>query len=201
MMRSPNERALANAYSFSKALNDVFTRSFAGDAIATRRSGADRIPPELLAGRIFGTGGDATSLRVSQLADAVQFMQRNAGEAFAETATARLGTLRAAESDILRLAADRTVNPETGRVNPVALARFARNNAATLEQFPQLRDDLTNALTAEQLLRNVTDVNSVEAKFWPTKGRSGLFWATTKRPQEQSPLRLASPAAGDPLTL
>ena len=196
MMRSPNERALANAYSFSKALNDVFTRSFAGDAIATRRSGADRIPPELLAGRIFGTGGDATSLRVSQLADAVQFMQRNAGGAFAETATARLGTLRAAESDILRLAAERTVNPETGRVNPVALARFARNNAATLEQFPQLRDDLTNALTAEQLLRNVTDVNSVEAKFLANQGALRAVLGNDETPAGAIAIAIGEPGGG-----
>lgn len=196
MMRSPNERALANAYSFSKALNDVFTRSFAGDAIATRRSGADRIPPELLAGRIFGTGGDATSLRVSQLADAVQFMQRNAGGAFAETATARLGTLRAAESDILRLAADRAVNPETGRVNPVALARFARNNAATLEQFPQLRDDLTNALTAEQLLRNVTDVNSVEAKFLANQGALRAVLGNDETPAGAVAIAIGEPGGG-----
>ena len=196
MMRSPNERALANAYSFSKALNDVFTRSFAGDAIATRRSGADRIPPELLAGRIFGTGGDATSLRVSQLADAVQFMQRNAGEAFAETATARLGTLRAAESDILRLAAERTVNPETGRVNPVALARFARNNAATLEQFPQLRDDLTNALTAEQLLRNVTDVNSVEAKNLANQGALSAVLGNDETPAGAIAIAIGEPGGG-----
>ena len=196
MMRSPNERALANAYSFSKALNDVFTRSFAGDAIATRRSGADRIPPELLAGRIFGTGGDATSLRVSQLADAVQFMQRNAGGAFAETATARLGTLRAAESDILRLAAERTVNPETGRVNPVALARFARNNAATLEQFPQLRDDLTNALTAEQLLRNVTDVNSVEAKFLANQGALRAVLGNDETPAGAVAIAIGEPGGG-----
>ena len=196
MMRSPNERALANAYSFSKALNDVFTRSFAGDAIATRRSGADRIPPELLAGRIFGTGGDATSLRVSQLADAVQFMQRNAGGAFAETATARLGTLRAAESDILRLAAERTVNPETGRVNPVALARFARNNAATLEQFPQLRDDLTNALTAEQLLRNVTDVNSVEAKNLANQGALRAVLGNDETPAGAVAIAIGEPGGG-----
>ena len=196
MMRSPNERALANAYSFSKALNDVFTRSFAGDAIATRRSGADRIPPELLAGRIFGTGGDATSLRVSQLADAVQFMQRNAGGAFAETATARLGTLRAAESDILRLAADSAVNPETGRVNPVALARFARNNAATLEQFPQLRDDLTNALTAEQLLRNVTDVNSVEAKFLANQGALRAVLGNDETPAGAVAIAIGEPGGG-----
>ena len=196
MMRSPNERALANAYSFSKALNDVFTRSFAGDAIATRRSGADRIPPELLAGRIFGTGGDATSLRVSQLADAVQFMQRNAGGAFAETATARLGTLRAAESDILRLAADSAVNPETGRVNPVALARFARNNAATLEQFPQLRDDLTNALTAEQLLRNVTDVNSVEAKNLANQGALSAVLGNDETPAGAIAIAIGEPGGG-----
>jgi hypothetical protein len=164
MMRSPNERALENAYAFSRELNDVFTRSFAGDALARNRRGADRIPPELLANRILGGSGDATSLRIAQLEEAATFMANRAGPEFADTARDRLGTLRDAADTILRVSAARTVNPETGQVNPLALSRFIQNNGATLEQFPALRADLEDAVTAQQLLRNVTDANSVEAR-------------------------------------
>ena len=45
MMRDPNTRALGNAFAFSRSLNDVFTRSFAGNVGATSRTGANRIPP------------------------------------------------------------------------------------------------------------------------------------------------------------
>ena len=196
MMRSSNELALGNAYAFSKALNDVFTRSFAGDTLATRRTGADKIPPELLAGRIFGTGGDATSLRIAQLEDAVQFMHQNAGASFAETASARLGTLRAAEQDILRLAAERSVNPETGRVNSVALARFTQNNAASLERFPQLKNDLTDALTAEQLFRNVTDTNSIESKAIANQGALRAVLGNDETPAGAIAMAIGEPGAG-----
>jgi len=159
-----NQQALQNAYAFSRSLNDVFTRSFAGDVGATRRTGANRIPPELLANRIFGSGGDATSLRIADLEEAAQFMAQQAGPEFAEVSQQRLGTLRDAEQTILRVAAERTLNPETGQVNPVALSRFMQRNAATLERFPQLRADLENAVTAQQRLRSVIDANSLEAR-------------------------------------
>lgn len=196
MMRSPNEQALANAYAFSKALNDVFTRSFAGDAMATKRTGANRIPPELLAGRIFGTGGDATSLRFAQLEEAVQFMHRNAGADFAETSSARLGTLRAAEQDILRLAAQSAFNPDTGRVNPVGLARFMQNNAASLERFKQLRTDLSDARTAEQLLRNVIDTNSLEAKAIANQGALRAVLGNDETPAGAIAIAIGEPGSG-----
>ena len=164
MMRDPNTRALANAFEFSRSLNDVFTRSFAGDVGATARTGANRIPPELLARRIFSGGGDATSLRIAQLEEAAQFMANRAGPEFAEVAGQRLGTLRDAENTILKVAASRTLNPETGLVNPVALSRFMRENAAALERFPALRADLENAVTAQQRLRAVTDANALETR-------------------------------------
>ena len=164
MMRSPNDRALANAFAFSRALNDVFTRSFAGDTGARTRTGARRLPPEILGRRILGGGGDATSLRLAQLEEAAQFMAREAGPQFAQTANDRLGTMRAAEQTILRIGAEQTINPETGQVNPVALARFMRQNAAALDRFPRLRDDLRDAVTAQQLLRNVNDANSIETR-------------------------------------
>ena len=164
MMRDPNSRALGNAFQFSRALNDVFTRSFAGDVGATRSTGARRIPPELLAGRVFGGGGDATSLRIAQLEEAAQFMARQAGPEFADVSAQRLDTLRDAEQTILRVAAARTLNPETGQVNPVSLSRFLQNNAAALERFPGLRADLQDAVTAQQRLRNVTEANTVETR-------------------------------------
>jgi hypothetical protein len=164
MMRSPNQRALENAYSFSRALNDVFTRSFAGDVGARSRTGAQRIPPELLARRVFSGGSDATSLRISQLEEAANFLAANAGPEFAETATRRLGTLRDAENTILQIAAQRTINPETGQVNSAALSRFLRDNASALERFPQLRSDLQDAVTAQQRLKAVTEANSLETR-------------------------------------
>jgi hypothetical protein len=85
MMQDPNTRALANAFAFSRALNDVFTRSFAGAVGARNRAGAQRLPPEILGRRILGGGGDATSLRIADLEEAAQFMANQAGPEFAGT--------------------------------------------------------------------------------------------------------------------
>jgi hypothetical protein len=196
MMRDPNQRALANAFAFSRSLNDVFTRSFAGDVGATRRTGANRVPPELLAGRIFSGGGDATSLRIAQLEEAAQFMAREAGPQFAETAAQRLGTLRDAEQTILRVAAERTINPETGQVNPVALSRFMRNNAATLDRFPTLRDDLQDAVTAQQRLRNVTEANTLETRAMENDRVFSALLGAEETPGGAVGIAIGSPGEG-----
>jgi hypothetical protein len=164
MMQDPNTRALANAFAFSRALNDVFTRSFAGAVGARNRAGAQRLPPEILGRRILGGGGDATSLRIADLEEAAQFMANQAGPEFAGRSAERLGTLRDAQRTILRLGAEETINPETEQVNPVALSKFVRRNAATLEKFPELRADLQDAVTAQQRLRAVNDANSIETR-------------------------------------
>jgi hypothetical protein len=192
----PNQQSLANAYAFSRSLNDVFTRSFAGDVGATRRTGADRIPPELLAGRIFGSGGDATSLRIAQLEEAAQFLANNAGPEFAGTAAQRMGTLRDAEQTILRVAAGRTLNPETGQVNTVALARFLRENAATLEKFPALRADLEDAITAQQRLRNVTEANTVETRALENDRVFGALLGAEETPGGAVGMAIGTPGEG-----
>lgn len=196
MMRSPNQRALENAYSFSRALNDVFTRSFAGEVGARSRTGAQRIPPELLARRVFSGGSDATSLRISQLEEAANFLAANAGPEFAETAAQRLGTLRDAEQTILQVAAQRTINPETGQVNAAALSRFMRDNAAALERFPQLRADLQDAVTAQQRLKAVSDANSLEARAMENNRVFSALLGAEETPGGAIGLAIGTPGEG-----
>lgn len=63
------------ALSFSRILNDHFSRAFPAEITASKRSGADKIPPELLVDSFFETvrrGGDRTALRMTELEDAVE---------------------------------------------------------------------------------------------------------------------------------
>jgi len=63
------------AITFSKTLNDYFTRAFPAEISATRRSGADKISPEVLANGFFNTlatTGDKTALRMRELEGAVE---------------------------------------------------------------------------------------------------------------------------------
>lgn len=160
-----NMPELETAYSFSRALNDVFSRSFAGDVLAKRPSGAPQISPDVLHAQLFASGGDALTSRLVDINEAVGFMAQQGGTAFAETSAARLGTVMAAEDTILRMAVeDKVLNTETGRVNPDALRRFMDRNATTLDMFPRLKADLSDALTAERTLRDVIDANSLEIR-------------------------------------
>jgi len=160
-----NMPELETAYSFSKALNDVFSRSFAGDVLAKRPSGAPQIPPEILHTKLFGSGGDVLTARLIEINEAAGFLANQTGIPFAETSAARLGTVMAAEETMLRTAVEaRVINSETGRVDPDALRRFRERNKTTLEMFPRLDEDLSNALTAERTLRNVIDANSINTR-------------------------------------
>jgi len=63
------------ALAFSRVLNDHFSRAFPAEITASKRSGAEKIPPELLVDGFFETvrrGGDRTALRMAELEDAVE---------------------------------------------------------------------------------------------------------------------------------
>ena len=54
------------ARSYSRALNDTFTRTFAGDITGTKKTGAQRIAPEVLADRYLAGGVNALKMRTDQ---------------------------------------------------------------------------------------------------------------------------------------
>ena len=137
------------ARAYSRSLNDTFTRAFAGTAMATQRTGAERIAPELLASRLLQGGNDPTYLRVLQINEIGDFAAREGLEGAEQT----IGTLRGVTEQILRNARAAAFNPETGQVNPDALARWVDQNKDLLDAFPALRTDLLDAQKANVLLR------------------------------------------------
>jgi len=134
-------QAAAEARAWSKALHDRFTRTFAGDALATKGTGADRIAPEAVLERGFGSGGTMASKRFAEMENAAQFSGKS---------------MISEQEDFLRAAAQASVDPQTGTVNPRTLEGFMRKNESLLQRFPALRRDLADAATAEQAFRDVT---------------------------------------------
>gem|GEM_PF-6462038 len=134
--------AAVNARTFSKSLNDAFSRTFASDALATKGTGADRIAPEAILQRAYGSGGVLANKRFAELESAAQF--NRSGKSMLQE-----------QEDFLRSAATATVDPQTGRVNPRTLEGFLRTNAPMLERFPALKRDLSDASNAEQAFRAV----------------------------------------------
>ena len=125
------------ARGFSRALNDKFTRSFGGSTLATTRTGARRIPPELLLEEALGGGGTRGSLRFRELREAAGFAD-----------DALLSGVRNEQEQFLRIAARETSTD--GVVDPAKLETFVKRNRAVLDEFPALRQELSNAASAQR---------------------------------------------------
>lgn len=135
------------ARTFSRELNDTFSRTFAGSTQAASRSGASRIQPEEMLRKALGTGAEAGDLRLAQLSDATAFLTSQ-GLGSPEAAAA-VPAMLALQERMLRLAALKAVDPNTGIVSPKSLGNFIRNNDALLERFPVLRADLQRAVDSQ----------------------------------------------------
>jgi hypothetical protein len=151
-----DQQKLRNAFIFSKALNDVFTRAFPNSMVAKDRLGGAFNIPELAHKKIFTGGGDATALKYDQLQKAMTFLADNvAGENFDDFTVSQVGSLRAAQSDLLRVASKKTIDPNTGRVNATSLNRFKEEFKVVLynedgtEKFPEFMRDIETVEKAQ----------------------------------------------------
>lgn len=88
-----NTTAYDRARTFSRSLNDNFTRSYARDVTDVKKSGAARIPPEILVSQMVGRNSDLTFARMEQIEDAVGLFSRQY-----DALTEQLAQLRAANA-------------------------------------------------------------------------------------------------------
>lgn len=156
------------AREFSRQLNDVFTRTFAGDAAAVTRTGADKIPPEVLLRQALGSGAEPGALRFRQLEEAVGFIPKIAkefgfhgvekaiGAEGIEKATANFDAVMDAQERFLRLAAAAVVDPVTGRVSTYRLGAVMRDNAELMQKFPEAAKTLRAAFDVEVATKRLT---------------------------------------------
>lgn len=174
-LSSTKNPAYDEARRFSRTLNDYFTRSYAGDITAVTKKGAEKLPPEILVSRAFGSGADTTALRMADIEDAVGMMGTQYDEAvakfgarskqaqelkpFADVAKQGVVSIRDAQSRALRIAAAKAIDPVTGRVNPKQLSTFVAENKTMLDRLG-VTADLTDAVKAENAFRSIQDQNS-----------------------------------------
>ena len=171
--------AYDKARSYSKSLNDTFTRSFASDVTAKDTSGAEKLPLELLVSKAFTTNADLTSLRMQEIEDAVGFFEKEqrrmaqefgprSAEALAlqdlvPTSQELVASTRDAQSRALRLLAARYVNPESGELNTRGLTQWMGENQGLVQKMG-LADDLENAVRAQNAVKASLDPNSASAR-------------------------------------
>lgn len=166
------------ARDFSRALNDTFTRTFADKATyqgSKVRSGAERLPAEVLVNRAFGSNADVTAQRMLEIEDAAGFLRTQYDDALkrfgprnpitqtlkplARMSDESVVSIQDAQKRILQLMAARSLDPITGRVNPKSLQTFVNENQTMLTKVG-LADDLSDIVKAEMALRNIANQNS-----------------------------------------
>lgn len=179
--------AFEEARQFSKSLNDVFTRSFANTVGGVTGTGAERLPPEILVKRAFGSNADMTAMRMNELEDAVKFMSNRYDDvvrrfgakspqamelkAAADVSRAGAASMADAQQRVLRMGAaaaiDSTFDPATGRevtrLNTAKLKKFVDENKPMLDKLG-ITPDLTDAVKAENAFRMVQNENSALMK-------------------------------------
>jgi hypothetical protein len=149
VLAQQGNKAYDTARAFSRSLNDTFTRTYAGNALAKGVYG-DRIPPELLLRRATAGGEEAVNLKLSQLREATEFMRvQNLGDQFLTQANVR--DMHDAQEQFIRILATSSLDSK-GRINPEKLFQFAKNSKL-MDQFPSVKDDITRAMKSEEGLR------------------------------------------------
>ena len=185
-LNSLENPVFAQARQYSKSLNDVFTRTFAKTASITgdtTRAGAERLAPELLVARAFGSNADVTAQRMEQIEDAVKFGRtqydqavaqfgKNSQQAknlkpMADLSDTQVVSIQDAQNRVLRLLANEAVTTVydqakgtyVQKLNTAKLTKFAQQNAPMLEKLG-IMDDLRDAAHASNLLTQVANQNS-----------------------------------------
>ena len=111
---------------------------------------------------------DAIGMMGKQYDEAVQKFGARSGQAqalkpFAAVSKQSVVSIRDAQSRALRIAAAKSIDPVTGRVNPKQLSTFVAENKTMLDRLG-VTPDLTDAVKAENAFRSIQDQNSAITK-------------------------------------
>ena len=148
------------ARSYSKSLNDVFTRAFAGNVLAKSKTGATRKSPELLHKDLMTTNADASYIRIKQIEEIGNFARDQGLEGADETISTINGTMDSILRNVRSEVFTETVDGDVV-LNQRKLQDWMSNNKEILDTFPTLKADLQESVTANNLLRG-----------WTTKGKN-----------------------------
>ena len=147
------------ARSYSRALNDTYTRGFAGEVLAKTKTGALKTPPEQLGRQLFtaGTG----FLRAQQLDQVGQFQLRSS-----------LSQLLGSQSSDLATSLDNAALQENGFYDLTKLRNWVSENEEALNELPGLiarttKDGRVAIREGGNLLENI---NQLVARSISTRG-------------------------------
>jgi hypothetical protein len=149
VMATAGNRAYDDARAFTRNLNEVFTRSYAGKALSQGRYG-DRIPPEVLLRNATAGADEAASLKLEELNRATSFLdQYNIGGV--RTAE-NIRLANDAQETYVRQLATAGLDEKTGKVTAERLRKFADSNKELLARFPGVKAQIDAAMTSSEAL-------------------------------------------------
>lgn len=144
------------ARSFSRTLNDVFTRTFANKAKTRGATGELRLMPEMFLEGAFGSGGTKARVNFEALQKAARMGDASASYmgAVDDTSVGLLGSglggdVLNAQERFLAILANQTA--KDGSINQAALNKFLNANSELLAKFPELKADIVDAKKAQEL--------------------------------------------------
>ena len=140
--------AYDTARAYSRAFNDAYTRTFAGDVLGVSKTGAPRIPPEQLANDIFNA--DAGYLRSLQLDGIGKF---ELTQSLTNLAGNAKGELKPLLDDMMST----VINKDNDMIDTRKLTDWFSSNADDLAQFPQARDNILQAVNTTTTVRGTTE--------------------------------------------
>lgn len=158
---------LEAARSYSRALNDVFTRSFVGGYLRKTHDGGYARSPESMLRFATATGEEATNLNMQDIDAAMDFVARRSevvqaragGEpplrSDAEVAS-DMATVMSAQERAMRIAASFATDPQSGLPKKGRLEAFKLKYASTLRRFPQVGEAIDAAIADRAELMRLT---------------------------------------------
>jgi len=147
--------AAAVARDYSRALNDRLTRSFAGDIMGVKATGANAIRPEMTLERASAGNPIQAAQQLQELQTAAVPLRVSAEEAPSMMDAAK--QMQGTQQQFMRSLSEKVIDPSTGRVKPNSVDNFIRDNGAVLQQFPQYQAQLEAARDTQKAFQQVME--------------------------------------------
>lgn len=188
----PGNEGYKTAVSFSRDLNDKFTRGPVGRVLSFATEGGEKIDPELTLQSMVGKGGLKGDVSIRRIREASDTPETQAA-------------LRDYMANLFR---EQAIDPVSGMLRPQAAQRFLIQNREILESMPDLSEEIGGAVGASQTaqragdaglrrLRTVDDTRSPSEQFARSRLGNELTPIFNARRPEEAMGRLVASAKRD----
>ncbi len=182
-LNASSQASAAVARDYSRALNDRITRSYAGDVLGMKPTGAERIRPELTIESAAAGGPAKAAQQFQELQTAAVPLRATPAEMQSGAAMLPAQQMRQTQEQFLRTLSQSVVGPD-GRVSVDRINSFLKTHAPLLEQFPQYRTALETARDAQTAYEGVVKKTGDYLKATQQQGAFSKILAAGENPQE-----------------